>query len=120
MLVALVPLVLHLGRLAGRGTVAKAGSVAMVALAAISIAPTSTARIWRSSPRSRIPANLIIMATLITLAVGLRKRAGVSLPVAVGLPLTWILLLPLSAVGGRSCRGRLLRRHRLPASAPTR
>ena len=100
MLIALVPLVLHLGRRAGRESLAKAASVAMVALSAISVTSNINGEDLAIFPAIAVPANLVILVTLVLIGVGLRRRAGVALPIAIALPLTWILLLPLSAVGG--------------------
>ena len=99
MLVALVPLILHLGRLAGRVRLTQVAAAAMGVLAALSVSSNINGEDLAIFPVIAAPANLIVFGTLITLAVGLPKR-GVSLPVAIALPLTWVLALPGSQVGG--------------------
>jgi hypothetical protein len=46
------------------------------------------------------PANLMIFGGFVAVGVGLRRRAGLPLALAIGLPFSWILTIPASDIGG--------------------
>lgn len=99
-LVLVVPLVLAFGRLAARrggATVAAAALVVLAALATVSNVRGSDPAFFAAVAA---PANLLWLAGLVTLAVGLGRGGHVPAPVAVALPLTWVCTIPAAQSGG--------------------
>jgi hypothetical protein len=87
-LVLLIPVVLHLGRLAGKPRAA-----------AVTLTVVSNVRGEDPAFFDAVagPSNLLILGGLIALAVGLRRRRVLSRFLAIGLPLSWILTLAMGA-----------------------
>jgi hypothetical protein len=99
-LIALIPVVLHLGRLAGRiapAAVASGGMLALGLLATISNVRGSDPSFFAAVAA---PANLVWLGGFVALAVALRRSGRVSALVAFGLPVSWALYIPLSLLGG--------------------
>jgi hypothetical protein len=94
-----IPAILALGEQAGRVVAARvAGTgVGFVASAAVYSNINGEDAAW--FPAVAIPGNLAWLVGSIIVAIGLRK-AGASKAVAIGMPLTVVFALPLSAVGG--------------------
>jgi len=71
-----------------------------------------------------VPSNLLWLGGFIALSVALKRSGRVPAAIAIGLPVTWILTLPLSVVGGGIAAGAywfvvgwMLRLERRPAAA---
>lgn len=105
LLVLLIPVVLHLGRLAGRNRVAAMAICGQVALAVLTVISNVRGEDLSIFPAVAVPSNLLILGGLVTLAVSLRRRELLSKPFAVGLALVWIVTLPLSNFGGMVLAG---------------
>jgi hypothetical protein len=105
LLVHLIPVVLHLGRLAGRPRIAAMSVAGQVALAAMTVISNVRGEDLSIFPAVAIPSNTLILAGLVTLAVTLRRRGILPKPLAVGLALVWIVTLPLSNFGGMVLAG---------------
>jgi len=101
----LVPAVLRLGQIAGRSRGAIASSVGLVALGLIMIVSNVRGEDPSFFPAVAAPANLLWLGGFIALAVALKRSGRVPAAVAIGLPVTWILMLPLSVVGGGIAAG---------------
>jgi hypothetical protein len=99
-MLALIPVVLHLGRLAAAPVPARVATGGLVLLAA-----TCTASIINGTDPAWFvvtapPANLLILGGLAGLAVALRRTETFPRRLAIALPLSWILALPGAAIGG--------------------
>jgi hypothetical protein len=105
LLVLLIPVVLHLGQLAGRLRVAALAVTGQVALAALTLISNVRGEDLSIFPVFAIPSNLLIFGGLVTLAVSLGRRSLLPKPLAVGLGLVWIATLPLSNFGGMVLAG---------------
>lgn len=105
LLVLLVPVVLYLGRLAGRPTAAKAAITGQVVLAALTVISNVRGEDPSFFAAVAGPTNLLIFGGLVALAVALKRNGSLPTPMAVGLGLVWILTLPLSSVGGMVVAG---------------
>jgi hypothetical protein len=120
-LIALVPVVLYLGRLADRPRAAATAVTGQLALAALTVVSNVRGEDPAFFAAVAAPANLLIVAGLVLLAIGLRRHAAVPRPLAIALPISWILTLGLGGVfaplaaGYWLAVGRLLQR-----SAPPR
>ena len=101
-LILIVPGLLALGRYAeGRLAVgAKVAAAGTLALAAASTASNLHGGDYSWFPAVAGPANAMWLFGSIALAVALRRAGRVSAAVAIGLPLTWIAVIPLASVGG--------------------
>lgn len=99
-LIALIPVVLMLGELAGTPRRAYVAVTGMVALALVATASNINGDDFAIFPFVAAPANLLWLGGFIALAVGLRKNTTLSLGLVVGLPLTWFAALMLSPFGG--------------------
>jgi hypothetical protein len=129
MLLALIPVVLALGRAVGRprfAAVAIAGQVALAALTVVSNMRGEDPAIFAAVA---IPSNLLWFGGWVALGVALKRSGLVPALIAIGLPIAWLLALPLSHFGGAllsaaywatfawlALHGELLRR-RVPALA---
>jgi hypothetical protein len=99
-LVALVPIVLYLARIAGRAWPARVGCTGLVALSALTLISNLRGEDPSFFPAVAIVSNALIVVGLIGLAVALTRNGLFPKALAVALPVTWIFALPLSAVGG--------------------
>lgn len=123
----LVPVVLRLAQIAGRSRGAIAASVGLVALGLLTIISNVRGEDPSFFAAVAVPANLLWFGGFVALAVALKRSGRVPAAVAIGLPVTWVLALPLSLVGGGIAAaaywlavGWMLRHERLerrPASA---
>jgi hypothetical protein len=88
-LVLLIPVVLYLGRVAGRPRAALVTVTGQGALAALTV--VSNVRGEDPSFFAAIagPSNLLILGGLIALAVALKRSGSMSKPLAIALPLSW-------------------------------
>jgi hypothetical protein len=92
-LILLIPLVLHLGRIAGRPRAAAAAVTGQVALAALTVVSNVRGEDPSFFAAVAAPSNLLIVGGLIGIAIGLRRAGALSKPLAIALPLCWILTL---------------------------
>jgi hypothetical protein len=120
----LVPTVLELGRRANRAWAARAAVTGQLALAGLTTISNVRGEDPSFFPVVAIASNLLILGGWVALAVALRRNRTMSTVLAVGLPLSWIFALPLSAVGGALVAGAywlvvgwLLRHERLGEAA---
>jgi hypothetical protein len=99
-LLLLAPLTRYLGALAGRpraATVAITGQLALAALTVISNVRGEDPSFFAAVA---VPTNLMWFGGFVAIAIGLYRSGRVPRAIAIGLPLTWVAALPLSAVGG--------------------
>jgi hypothetical protein len=96
-LVLLIPVVLHLGRLAGKPRAAAVTVTGQVLLASLTVISNVRGEDPAFFDAVAAPSNLLILGGLIALAVGLRRRGVLSRSLAIGLPLSWILTLAMGA-----------------------
>jgi hypothetical protein len=97
-LLVLIPAVLYFGRLAGRpraAAVAVAGQAALAALTVVSNVRGEDPSFFAAVAG---PSNLLILGGFIVLAIGLRRSGVVSKPLAIGLPISWVLILAMGGV----------------------
>jgi hypothetical protein len=90
----------YLARLAGASKAAVVAPVGLVALALISLISNIRGEDLSIFPAVAGPANLMIFGGFLAVGIGLRRRAGLPLALAIGLPFSWILTIPASAIGG--------------------
>jgi hypothetical protein len=105
LLLLLVPVVLYLGRLAGRPRIATVAVIGQVALALLTVISNIRGEDPSFFPAVAAPANLAIFAGLVTIAVSLKRRGALPKAMAVGLGVVWIVTLPLSNLGGMVLAG---------------
>jgi hypothetical protein len=127
-LVLLVPAVLRLASIAGRSRGATAACIGLAALSALMVVSNVRGNDPSFFAAVAVPANLLWFGGFVALAIALKRSGRVPAAVAIGLPVTWILCLPLSVVGGGIAAGAywltvgwMLRHERLErstASAP--
>jgi hypothetical protein len=98
LLVVLVPVVLHLGRLAGRPRAAAVAVTGQVALAALTIVSNVRGEDPSFFAAVAGPSNLMILGGLIVVAVGLKRSGAFSRLPAIALPVSWVLTLALGGV----------------------
>jgi hypothetical protein len=99
-LIALIPVVLAFGQIAGRawpGRIATAGLLVLAALTMISNVRGEDPSFF---PPVAVVSNLLIVVGLIGLAVTLTRSGRFPKALAIALPVTWVFVLPLSAIGG--------------------
>jgi hypothetical protein len=99
-LVALVPIMLFLGQIAGRAWPARVASAGLLVLAALTTISNVRGEDPSFFPPVAVASNALIMVGLIGLAVALARSDRFPTKLAVALPLTWVFVLPLSAIGG--------------------
>jgi hypothetical protein len=104
-LLFLAPVTLFLGRTAGRIRPAAMAATGMLVLAALTVVSNVRGSDPSFFAAVAIPSNLLWFGGWIGLAVALRRSGAVPAKLAVALPLTWVLALPLSAVGGALLAG---------------
>jgi hypothetical protein len=90
----------YLARLAGASKAAVVAPVGLVALALISLISNIRGEDLSIFPAVAGPANLMIFGGFLAVGIRLRRRAGLPLALAIGLPFSWILTIPASAIGG--------------------
>lgn len=100
MVLALIPVALHLGRLAGGSRGGGIASVGLAALGAISIVSNVRGEDPSFFAAVAAPANLLWLVGFTMLAVALKRNGRVPAAIALGLPVSWFFMLPLSMVGG--------------------
>lgn len=99
-LVALVPLVLYIGRVAGRHRSAAVAVTGQVVLATLCVISNVRGEDPSFFPPVAATTNLMIFVGWTALAVALKRAAVVPAAVAIGLPIMQVLIFPGSAVGG--------------------
>ncbi len=104
-LVLLIPVFAFLARLAGRTRLPAAAIAGLGGLALITITSNVRGEDLGIFPLIAIPTNLMIFAGLIVLGVALKRNGAFPRAMAIALPLTWILTLPLSNFGGMVVAG---------------
>lgn len=100
MVVLLIPVAIYLGRLTGRmlpALIASAGSTALGLLTIVSNVRSEDPSFF---PAVAAPSNAMIFIGLALLALALYRGGHLSTLLAVAMPITWILALPGSSVGG--------------------
>jgi hypothetical protein len=104
-LLLLVPAVLRLAQIAGRSRGAIAASTGLVALASLMVVSNVRGSDPSFFAAVAVPSNLLWLGGFVALAVALKRSGRVPAAIAIGLPVTWILTLPLSVVGGGIAAG---------------
>jgi hypothetical protein len=104
-LVLLVPVVLLLGRIAGRPRLARIAITGQLALAALTVISNVRGKDPSFFAAVAVPSNLLWLGGFVALAVVLRRSGRVPRAIAIGLPVAWVLTLPGSAVGGMVVAG---------------
>jgi hypothetical protein len=97
-LVLLIPVVLHLGRLAGKPRAAVVAVTGQALLAALTVVSNVRGEDPSFFAAVAGPSNLLIVGGLIALAVGLRRGGALPRSLAIALPLSWILTLAMGGV----------------------
>jgi hypothetical protein len=97
-LVLLIPVVLHLGRLAGKPRAAAVTVTGQALLATLTVVSNVRGEDPAFFDAVAAPSNLLILGGLIALAIGLRRSGVLSRFLAIGLPASWILTLGLGGV----------------------
>ena len=98
LLVLLIPVVLHLGRLAGRPRAAVAAVTGQAALAALTVVSNVRGEDPSFFAAVVAPSNLLILVGFVLLAVGLKRSGALPRWLAVALPVSWILTLAMGGV----------------------
>jgi hypothetical protein len=98
LLVLLIPVVLHLGRLAGKPRAAAVAVTGQALLAALTVVSNVRGEDPSFFAAVAGPSNLLILGGLIALAVGLKRREVLSRSLAIALPVSWILTLAMGGV----------------------
>jgi hypothetical protein len=98
--VLLAVVTLFLGRAAGRTRPAAVAATGMLVLAPLTVISNVRGTDPSFFAAVAIPSNLLWFGGWIALAVALKRSGAVPAKLAIALPFTWILALPLSAVGG--------------------
>ena len=103
--ILIVPAVLRLAQIAGRSRGAVAASTGLVALSSLMVVSNVRGEDPSFFAAVAVPSNLLWLGGFVALAVALKRSARVPAAIAIGLPLSWILTLPLSALGGGIAAG---------------
>jgi hypothetical protein len=90
----------YLARLAGASKAAVVAPVGLVLLSLISLISNIRGEDLSIFPAVAGPANLMIFGGFVAVGIGLRRRAGLPLALAIGLPFSWVLTIPASDIGG--------------------
>jgi hypothetical protein len=98
-LVLLLPMTILLGRIVGRPRFAAIAMTGMTALALLTVVSNVRGEDPSFFAAVAIPSNLLWFGGWTALAVALKRSGRVPSAVAIGLPITWVLSLPLSQVG---------------------
>jgi hypothetical protein len=125
LLVALVPAVLFLGRIAGRPRAAACSVTGQLLLAALTVVSNVRGEDPSFFAAVAVPANLLWLGGMAGVAVGLARGGRVPRVLAIALPLSWFAMLPLGPVGGSLVAGAfwlalawLIANGELPRAAP--
>jgi hypothetical protein len=103
-----MPVTAAIGRLAGAHRAPRVAIAGMAALAAVCASSAINSGDLVFFPAVAIPANLMWFGGWISLGVALFRRGVVERRYAIALPLVWVALLPLSALGGAVVGAALL------------
>jgi hypothetical protein len=98
LLVLLMPVVLHLGQLAGSPRAAAATVTGQALLATLTVVSNVRGEDPSFFAAVAGPSNLLILGGLIALAVALKRRGALPRSLAIGLPISWILTLAMGGV----------------------
>lgn len=98
-LLLLVPMTLLLGRIAGRPRFAAIAMTGMTVLAALTVVSNVRGEDPSFFAAVAVPSNLLWFGGWTALAIALKRAGRVPGAVAIGLPITWVLSLPLSQFG---------------------
>jgi hypothetical protein len=98
--VAMIAPFRYLARLVGANKAAAVAPVGLVALALISVISNIRGEDLSIFPAVAGPANLMIFCGFVAVGIGLRRRAQLPLALAIGLPVSWVLTIPASDIGG--------------------
>jgi hypothetical protein len=98
LLVLLIPVVLHLGRLAGRPRAAAAAVTGQAALAALTVVSNVRGEDPSFFAAVAGPSNLLILGGFVLLAIGLKRNGVLPKSLAIALPVSWILTLAMGGV----------------------
>lgn len=101
----LVPVVLRLAQIAGRSRGAIAASAGMTVLGLLTIVSNVRGEDPSFFAAVAVPTNLLWLGGFVALGVALKRSGRVPAAIAIGLPVTWILTLPLSVAGGAIAAG---------------
>jgi hypothetical protein len=104
-LTALIPVVLTFGRITGRMWPGRITAVGLLALAGLTTVSNVRGEDPSFFPPVAVVSNLLIVIGLIGLAVALTRSGGFPKALAIALPVTWVFVLPLSAIGGGLAAG---------------
>jgi len=104
-LLLLIPALLELARSAERDTGAKVAVVGMVGLAILATISNVRGEDPSFFPPVAIVTNLLWFGGMVALAVSLKRAGRISPKLAILLPITWFLSLPLAIVGGTVLAG---------------
>lgn len=96
----LIPVALHLARLAGGSRGGVVASVGLAALTVLTIISNVRGEDPSFFPAVAIPSNLLWLGGFVAIGIALKRSGRVPAAIAVGLPITWFFMLPLSMVGG--------------------
>jgi hypothetical protein len=98
-LLLLLPMTLLLGRIAWRPRFAAFAMTGMSVLAALTVVSNVRGEDPSFFAAVAIPSNVLWFGGWVALAVALKRSGRVPAAVAIGLPITWVLSLPLSQFG---------------------
>jgi hypothetical protein len=99
-LLLLLPMTIWLGRIAGRPRFAAISATGMTALAALTVVSNVRGEDPSFFAAVAVPSNLLWLGGWVALAIVLKRSGRVPAAVAIGLPISWVLSLPLSQFGG--------------------
>jgi hypothetical protein len=98
-LVLLLPMTILLGRIVDRPRFAAIAATGMTVLAALTVVSNVRGEDPSFFAAVAIPSNVLWFGGWAALAIALKRTGRVPAAVAIGLPITWILSLPLSQFG---------------------
>jgi len=98
-LLLLIPMTILLARVAMCPRIAAIAATGMTALAALTLVSNINGEDPSFFAAVAIPSNLLWFGGWIALAVALKRSGRVPAALAIGLPITWVLSLPLSNFG---------------------
>ena len=98
-LLLLLPMMVLLGRIALRPRLAAIAMTGMSVLAALTVVSNVRGEDPSFFAAVAIPSNLLWFSGWTALAIALKRSGRVPAAMAIGLPITWVLSLPLSQFG---------------------
>jgi hypothetical protein len=104
-LIALIPVVLAFAEIAGRAWPGRLATTGLLVLAALTTISNVRGEDPAFFPPVAVVSNLLILVGLIGLAVTLTRSGRFPKALAIALPVTWMFVLPLSAIGGGLAAG---------------